>query len=181
MSRLSARKLAGTGAALLASAGLGLAMSQGPEGASAAPGRYVQPNIVLVMTDDQALSQMGRRVMPKVNRLLRDHGTRFKNAFLTTPCAVPRGPPCSPASMGTTTACSRTPIPPCVRSGNVLPAWLRRAGYVTAHVGKFLNRYHHDVNQAAVAPGWDRWYTQLDGSEDAYYDWDLSRNGKRIH
>ena len=63
----------------------------------------------------------------------------------------------------------------------MLPVWLRRAGYVTAHVGKFLNRYHQRDRRAAVAPGWDQWYTELDSSQDTYYDWDLSRNGRRIH
>ena len=182
MPRPLARKLVGASAALVASAGLGLALSQRPEGASAAAhGRYVRPNIVVVMTDDQALSQMGRRVMPKVNRLLRDHGTRFKNAFLTTPLCCPSRATLLTGQYGHNNGVLQNTYPSLRQKRNVLPVWLRRAGYVTAHVGKFLNRYHHDVNQAAVAPGWDRWYTQLDRSVNAYQDWDLSKNGKRIH
>ena len=38
-----------------------------------------------------------------------------------------------------------------------------------------------EIGKTAVAPGWDQWYTELDASQDTYYDWDLSRNGRRIH
>ena len=181
MFSLSVRKLAIGGAVLLASAGLGLAISHRPEGASAAPGRYAQPNIVLVMTDDQTISQTGPRVMPQVNKLLRDRGTSFPNAFLTTPLCCPSRATLLTGQYGHNNGVLRNTYHLLRQKRNVLPVWLRRAGYVTAHVGKFLNRYHHRVRQAAVAPGWDQWYTQLDRSQDDYYDWDLSRNGRRVH
>ena len=46
---------------------------------------------------------------------------------------------------------------------NTLPVWLQQAGYVTAHLGKYLNLYGlatGDPNQ--VAPGWDEWDTVLE-------------------
>ena len=61
----------------------------------------------------------------------------------------------------------------------MLPAWLRRAGYRTAHVGKFLNGYERAVTTAEVAPGWDVWYTTLGATR--YFDYDVSANGRRIH
>ena len=64
--------------------------------------------------------------------------------------------------------------------GNVLPAWLRRAGHRTAHVGKFLNGHERSVTDPAeVAPGWDVWYTTLGATR--YFDYDVSANGHRIH
>jgi arylsulfatase A-like enzyme len=74
----------------------------------------------------------------------------------------------------------RNIYPPLRNKRNVLPVWLHRAGYVTAHIGKFLNRYHHHNKPTLVAPGWDQWYTQLDTSADAYENWSMSRNGEKI-
>jgi N-acetylglucosamine-6-sulfatase len=139
------------------------------------------PNIVLVMTDDQALSQVGPEYMPTVTRLLAGQGTTFENAFLTTPLCCPSRAALLTGQYGHNNGVLTSSYGYLRDKGNVLPVWLRRAGYVTAHVGKFLNRYHQRDRQAAVAPGWDQWYTELDASQDTYYDWDLSRNGRRIH
>src|SRR4051794_33004584 len=40
-----------------------------------------QPNIVLIQTDDQALSQFNSAVMPNVTKLLASGGTRFDHAY----------------------------------------------------------------------------------------------------
>jgi N-acetylglucosamine-6-sulfatase len=182
MSALAGRKLAIAAAALLASAGLGLAMSKRPERASAAAdGSNGRPNIVLVMTDDQALSQTAPQYIPKITKLLRDRGTSFKNAFLTTPLCCPSRATLLTGQYGHNNGVLENTYPSLRNKRNVLPVWLHRAGYVTAHVGKFLNRYHHHRNRTAVAPGWDQWYTQLDRSQDAYYDWNLSKNGRKVH
>ncbi len=148
---------------------------------AAARGGAPAPNIVLVMTDDQALSQVGPEYMPRVTKLLADHGTTFENAFLTTPLCCPSRAGLLTGQYGHNNGVLTSSYHYLHRKGNVLPAWLHRAGYVTAHVGKFLNRYHQRSQQTAIAPGWDQWYTELDTSQDTYYDWDLSRNGRRIH
>ena len=176
------RALAIAGIALLALTGVGLAISQDPGRAStAARARHGQPNIVVVMMDDLALSQASRRTLPKITKLLRDQGTSFKNAFLTTPLCCPSRATLLTGQYGHNNGVLNNAYPSLRRKRNVLPVWLRRAGYVTAHVGKFLNLYHRDVKQTAVAPGWGQWYTQLDADENAFYDWNLSRNGKRVH
>jgi N-acetylglucosamine-6-sulfatase len=64
---------------------------------------------------------------------------------------------------------------------NTLPVWLRRAGYATAHVGKYLNRYVASVDdRSEVAPGWDEWHTVLDptGKYVRYYGYRLTVNGE---
>src|SRR5919109_1641856 len=63
--------------------------------------------------------------------------------------------------------------------GNVLPVWLRRAGYRTIHVGKFLNGYENVVPPGRPAPGWSDWYTVV--GETAYYDYNLYANGRVVH
>ena len=183
MLAISARRVAVTG--LLALAGLGLAScgdsepgSTASAPAQASPGR---PNIVVVMLDDLAPSQAHPRYLPRVSKLLRDQGTSFENAFLTTPLCCPSRAALLTGQYGHNNGVLTNSYPALRDRRNVLPVWLQEAGYVTAHVGKFLNRYHHFRNRTAVAPGWDQWYTELDTSEDDYYDWDLSRNGKKIH
>ena len=172
-------RLAIAGATLLAAAGLGVATLGGT--AAGARGFPDPPNVILVMTDDQALSQMNREALPRVTKLIGNRGTKFDNAFLTTPLCCPSRATFLTGQYGHNNGVLRNSYPSLRGKGNVLPVWLHRAGYVTAHVGKFLNRYHHRRRQTAVAPGWDEWYTQLDTSEDTYYDWDLSANGRRIH
>jgi len=184
MSVLAKRRLATAGVTLLAASSLGLATAsqplQGP--AAAATGRKPPaPNIVLVMTDDQALSQVGPRYMPKVTKLLQNQGTAFENAFLTTPLCCPSRAALLTGQYGHNNGVLTNSYRFLRGKRNVLPVWLHRAGYVTAHVGKFLNRYHHTIHPAAVAPGWDQWYTELDTSAGHYYNWDLSKNGKKIH
>ena len=59
--------------------------------------------------------------------------------------------------------------------------WLDRAGYKTAHVGKYLNGYESAVAEdpTEVAPGWDLWFTTLGSTR--YYDYDVSANGRGVH
>ena len=61
----------------------------------------------------------------------------------------------------------------------MLPVWLRRAGYRTIHVGKFLNGYENVVPPGRPAPGWSDWYTVV--GETAYYDYNLYANGRVVH
>jgi N-acetylglucosamine-6-sulfatase len=181
---LAGRRLALAGVTLLAAGGLGLATALQPlqrPAEAAANRKPPAPNIVLVMTDDQALSQAAPRYMPRVTKLLQSQGTTFENAFLTTPLCCPSRAALLTGQYGHNNGVLTNSYDFLRGKGNVLPAWLRRAGYVTAHVGKFLNRYHHKSQRSAVAPGWDQWYTELDTSQDHYYDWDLSKNGKKIH
>ena len=67
-----------------------------------------------------------------------------------------------------------------IDKGNVLPVWLRRAGYRTIHVGKFMNGYGAAVEpDSVVPPGWDQWHSVLGSRE--YYRYDLHVNGTVIH
>jgi N-acetylglucosamine-6-sulfatase len=163
----------------------GLYLAQVGSSAAARPGGHSpgqsRPNIVLVMTDDQALAQMSAESMPRVDRLLGDGGTRFSHAYLTTPLCCPSRASLLTGQYGHNNGVLRNAYPLLKAKANVLPTWLRRAGYVTAHVGKFMNHYRLDDHPAAVAPGWDQWHTLFGRDEQAYYDYDLSVNGRRVH
>jgi N-acetylglucosamine-6-sulfatase len=141
-----------------------------------------KPNIVLITTDDQTLPSFAPQVMPNTTRLLANKGTTFTNAIVTTPLCCP-----SRASIitgqyahnhGVTS--NRLNYQALVEKDNTLPVWLDRAGYKTAHVGKYLNGYEAAVGTPTeVAPGWNLWYTTLGTTR--YYDYDVSANGRRVH
>jgi arylsulfatase A-like enzyme len=54
-----------------------------------------------------------------------------------------------------------------------LPVWLRRAGYSTALVGKYLNGYRGP----AVPPGWTEFHGLPGGDTYRFYDYSLNENG----
>jgi arylsulfatase A-like enzyme len=116
------------------------------------------PNIVLIVTDDQSAESMRRDVMPRTMRSIGDRGLTFSNAIVATSQCCP-----SRATMLTGDYPQNSGVvgnvpgyPTLVHKGQVLPAWLSRAGYNTIHVGKYLNGYL-EAEGAAPAPGWRSW------------------------
>jgi N-acetylglucosamine-6-sulfatase len=171
------------GVMLLAAAGLGLGAADplpgAPGVANAAPGGG-RPNIVLIQTDDQAYKQLTRRAMPRTKRLLGRRGTSFTDYIVSTPQCCP-----SRASLitgqyahnhGATS--NMVGYPGLVDKGNVLPVWLREAGYRTIHVGKFMNGYDRFTGPAQVPPGWNQWRLVLG---NRYYRYDYFVNGRVRH
>ena len=102
------------------------------------------PNIVVVMNDDQAIRSLA--FMPAVRRKVADRGLTFTQSFATTPECCP-----SRASFLTGQYSHNHGVyssdPPeggyaaLSDKENILPTWLQHAGYVTGHVGKYLNGY----------------------------------------
>lgn len=145
--------------------------------AGEAAGSESRPNIVVIVSDDQTASLYNRRMMPATKSLLGDRGASFKNSIVTTPL-------CCPARATNVTGqyahnhgilANAPGYSELSDPENVLPAWLQRAGYVTAHVGKYLNNHQKVLGPDTVAPGWDEWYTQL--KPYSYYDYALAVNG----
>ena len=62
-----------------------------------------QPNIVVITTDDQALSMLHGKFMPNAFKQIAEQGTMFTNSIVTTPLCCPRGRACRPVSTRTTT------------------------------------------------------------------------------
>lgn len=137
-----------------------------------------RPNIVVVMTDDQDVASMA--VMPKVRRLLADHGTTFTRSYASFPLCCP-----SRATLLTGQYSHnhgvRNNIPPAggyakLRERETLPIWLSRAGYATAHIGKYLNGYG-TTDPGRVPPGWGEWYGSVDDSSYRMWGYTLNENG----
>lgn len=117
--------------------------------------------------------------MPETFRRLVDSGTSFSNAVVNVPlCCPSRATLLTGQYAHNHGVLTNSPGYPALREPrNVLPVWLRRAGYRTAHFGKWLHGYE-TVRGSRPAPGWGRWLTQLDRRR--YYDYNLSDDGRKI-
>lgn len=143
------------------------------------------PNIVVVMTDDQALDTM--RAMPKTQRLLGERGTTFSDSVVSFPLCCP-----SRAAFLTGQYARNNHVrsnkPPkgsisALDQSATLPVWLRKAGYDTTFVGKYLNGYGKDANGGPtyVPPGWVHWYGVTARDKTSAYDYDINENGELVH
>ena len=140
-------------------------------------------SIVLIVTDDQDLASYA--FMPKTKALIEDQGVAFANYFISYPWCCP-----SRASILRGQYAHNTNIvgnePPwggyetfhgLGLEQSTLATWLQAAGYRTAMIGKYLNRYVPEKD--AVPPGWDDWY--VGGNAHASYDYVLNENGQAVH
>jgi arylsulfatase A-like enzyme len=147
-------------------------------GAAAAANAGGKPNVVVITTDDQTLSMVNSRYMPHTTRLLTDRGTTFTDFIVTTPLCCPSRASLITGQYGHNNGVLKNDYAKLIGKGNTLPVWLRRAGYRTIHIGKYLNGYGIFADRATdIAPGWDQWLTQI--SPRRYLDYDLSLNGSR--
>jgi arylsulfatase A-like enzyme len=117
-----------------------LAATTATPSAAAPPGA---PNILLFMTDDQRdRGSMG--VMPKTREIF-SAGTKFRNAFVTTPqCCPSRASIYSGRYVHNHLAFSNRVATDFLHEDS-WPRYLNDAGYQTALYGKFLNGWNADV------------------------------------
>src|SRR5688500_201348 len=102
-----------------------------------------QPNIVLFTSDDQPLASFSEEWMPNTFRELVGRGTFFSDAVVNEPLCCPSRATLLTGQYGHNHGIltNTTGYPALVDPRNVLPAWLRRAGYRTGHFGKWLHGY----------------------------------------
>jgi len=205
MINVRATVLATTAALVLGAAGAASPASAGPVPAdsplswdgSQTASTPTRPNVVVILTDDQAPVLTAN--MKVVQRELQARGVTFTDAHSTTPTCCP-----SRATLLTGDLAQRTGI-----WSNWLPdgGWelfhqtggesqtlatrFDEAGYETAYVGKYLNGYGlAETRQSTtgdmdyVPPGWDSWHVfakptpEADGRHQGYYDyWLMDRVG----
>ncbi len=165
--------------ALAIALAIGLCLGSLPAGVLA---KTARPNIVLIMTDDEDVAAHG--FMPKTKALIEDQGTAFANYFISYPWCCP-----SRASILRGQYAHNTNIvgnePPwggyetfhgLGLEQSTLATWLQGAGYRTAMIGKYLNRYVPEKD--GVPPGWDDWY--VGGNAHPSYDYVLNENGRAV-
>ncbi len=167
--------MAALAAGIAAAAGLA---SSDAESASPA----IRPNVVMLMTDDQALESV--RVMPNVRGLLADRGVTFDNNFVSYSLCCPSRSTFLTGQYAHNHGVWGNVSPNGgyykLDSTNTLPVWLQRAGYQTIHLGKYLNGYG-TRNATEVPPGWGEWYGSIDPTTYRYYNYNLNENGKVVN
>jgi arylsulfatase A-like enzyme len=176
---LFSRMSAGRGPILAAAVTVCLGLGSVPGDAIADTPRH---NVVLIMTDDEDLA--AHAFMPKTKALIEDQGAVFANYFISYPWCCP-----SRASILRGQYAHNTNVvgnePPwggyetfhgLGLEQSTIATWLQAAGYRTAMIGKYLNRYMPEND--GVPPGWDDWY--VGGNAHASYDYVLNENGRTV-
>jgi N-acetylglucosamine-6-sulfatase len=143
---------------------------------TAAPAAVAQPNIVVLMTDDQTAASVP--YMPRLNELFGAGGTRFDQSFATFPLCCPsrtthltgqyahnHGVLHNAGPFGGYAAFDHI---------ESLPVWLQRAGYRTMHVGRYLNGY---TASSGIPPGWSDWNAMPHANAFNYSSWKVNENG----
>ena len=140
-----------------------------------------RPNILMIVTDQHHAACLGHAGHPDVRTpgidRLAAEGVVFRQAFCPSALCVPSRVSMLTGQYGHNNGVlGNTPGYPVLKQkANVLPSWLRRAGYNTAHVGKWLHHYLDFVNiDSRIAPGWDEWHTLI---QPRYFSYELQVNG----
>jgi N-acetylglucosamine-6-sulfatase len=165
-------------AALAAAAVLAAAASPEPDSAAAKPQQ--RPNLILIVTDDQSLAQVSQATMPNTLGLLGSEGTTFTNAIATTPLCCPSRASLITGQYGHNhgVLANRPGYGALTDRRSTLPAWLRAAGYRTAHVGRWMNGFRKFGGGGGAAPGWDSWFTM--GESQTYFGYKVNDDGSEI-
>jgi N-acetylglucosamine-6-sulfatase len=130
------------------------------------------PNVVVIETDDQRADDMV--AMPRTRALM---GAEFANSFVSLSECCP-----SRATFLTGRYAHnhgvRASVPPfgglrALDGSETLAVWLRRAGYETGLVGKYLNGYRGSI----VPPGWTDFEGLLGRFTYRFYDYTVNANG----
>jgi arylsulfatase A-like enzyme len=182
-SRRSRERSSVSGLGAMSVVGLVLALLSAP--AVASGGRAMQagaaaarPNILFVLVDDMSLDQLAH--LDQVNALVADRGVRFDRAYAPYPLCCPARAtilsgqyPHNHGVMG-----NRRPLGgvSAFRDRETLPVWLRRSGYTTMLIGKYLNNYGSRPRYRP--PGWSDWRAVVDELE--YRTWAMNRNGDLV-
>jgi N-acetylglucosamine-6-sulfatase len=136
-----------------------------------------QPNVLLIVTDDQRWDMADR--MPVVRHQLIDRGVTFRNAFVSNPLCCPSRSTILTGDYSHTTGVYRQIAPfgafGSFRDSSTLATWLDDAGYTTGMFGKYLDAYQQAALAGYVPPGWDRWVAFVHSS---YYSYGLTIDGR---
>ena len=157
-----------------------LALAGVAEARPAGTAKDGRPNILVVMTDDQAAADVAQ--MPNVKRLLAKRGTTFADAIDSFPLCCPARATFITGQYAHNHGVAGNFFPygwyGMKGRGNTLPRWLQKAGYRTALVGKWLNGYGAKDAHGEVPKGFDIWRGLLDVSAYDYYNFVMNLDGR---
>jgi len=154
-----------------------------PPPPSPGPGGRLPPNVILVVTDDQSIGSMTGEpaAMPWLTERLGEPGwTTFTNAVVSTPMCCPSRATILTGRTARTTGVRTNDDGAMFDESDTLAVWLHEAGYHTAMIGKYLNRYPWDRGPY-VPEGWDRWFAKLNVSQaTTYFGYEVVDDGRIV-
>jgi arylsulfatase A-like enzyme len=135
-------------------------------------------NVVVVETDDETMADLAS--MPHVRALIADHGVSFTNSFVSLSQCCPSRATFLTGQYAHNHGVLTTQPPfggfPAFHDRQSLPVWLQKAGYRTALVGKYFNKYGKS-DPTYVPPGWSDWHGLEGGSVYHYQGFQINDNG----
>jgi arylsulfatase A-like enzyme len=149
----------------------------------------VPPNVVLIVTDDQAMGTMD--AMPVTRALIRKQGVALTNGFIPTSTCCPSRSALLSGQYAETTGVYRNvgrhggwrKFNSSGTESHTIAVALHDAGYRTALLGKYLNGFAL-ADPGYVPPGWDVFRAIFDPAAspalaaNAYYDYELVGTGE---
>jgi arylsulfatase A-like enzyme len=166
---------------------LHVACGGGNSASNAPPPDRQSPNIVFILTDDQALTDLA--FMPNVKALLVDQGMNFANHYVTLSLCCPSRVTGLRGQFAHNTEIFDNSAPDggfaAVYSlgleNSTAATWLSAAGYRTAMLGKYLNGYPETApSKTYIPPGWTEWVSPNDGNPYKAYNYTLNVNGTSV-
>jgi N-acetylglucosamine-6-sulfatase len=152
-------------------------------GAASGQATASRPNIVFVLTDDLSANLVTSQFMPNLVAL-EQQGAMFSNYFVTDSLCCPsrasiftgRYPHDTGVFTNSGTGGGYGAFQSHGDENSTLATDLQSAGYRTAMMGKYLNRYHvHDP----PGPGWNDWDVADWGYPE--FNYDMNENGRVVH
>ena len=137
------------------------------------------PNVVVILLDDARKQDVD--VMRATRRLLFRRGTSFTNYFSTFPLCCPFRSTLLTGQYAHNHGVMSNKAPDggyqAFPHRKSLAVALRRGGYRTSWVGKYMNDYGRGSGgRRVVPPGWDAWASPVRGAHQLY-DYTLNING----
>ncbi|MGH2754674.1 MAG: sulfatase family protein [Actinomycetota bacterium] len=120
-----------------------------------------RPNVLIFLTDDQR-ERGTLEVMPKMLRWFGEGGTRFTEAYATTPLCCPYRATMFSGRYAHNHGVTRNQLSKELDQSGTVQRYLRDEGYTTAVVGKFLNNW--PINDDP--PNFDRWAMYKSGANE---------------
>lgn len=148
-----------------------------PQASSATESLPEQPNIVLVLTDDQTLDEMS--AMPFLQSRPDGHWVEFTDAQISTPLCCPSRATFLSGQYSWHHNVVHNAGGHNLDDTQTVATWLDDAGYRTGLFGKYLNTYPFDRGDTYIPPGWDEWAGFI-GAEIGYDSYTLNENGTLV-
>jgi N-acetylglucosamine-6-sulfatase len=145
-----------------------------------------KPNIIFILADDLDAAEI--QYMPHLKTLITDQGVTFDNySVAMSLCCPSRSTTLRGQYPHNTKILGNSPptggFEKFFRMGeekSTIAVWLQAAGYHTLLAGKYLNGYPLSSDPTYIPPGWNEWYSAMQGNAYGEFNYTLNENGKPV-